>query len=434
MAIFAALIALGSRFAGKVLTTALGWAATLLFGRVPADRQILLVGITFGSVIWLALLVGVIVPDVGTFLLLLLPAQDIIPESIIRLLMLAGALIVPGVVGGLTLALRRGGERTPRAVATAVARGYPLTVLLAVLLLFLAGLAIWRKVTSVVRGWTDAHVPIVITGGAYDKVAADLDAAVTAAGLEVEPRDAPRSMSAPARWLAAIAGGGPGGLVPERMIQLDGKDLDILIYPMDLLISGKPALVARARAAMASRLTTSAAHLTVSAEAQAIEDRLARLSRRPDGGEPPRFDDAAATTFAGIDEELARIEIPYEEWEVLYRQRLQVERDLRARAMAAAVTDEPAVVGAISKVGKLLRSGAEAALEVAADDKTGQALDRLAGPEWRWAARTASVAATAAREIVRPPAEEDAPDVTAGEPLPGPSTRDDRSQATTQRR
>ena len=433
MAILAALIALGSKFAGKVLTTALGWAATLLFGRVPADRQILLVGITFGSVIWLALLVGVIVPDVGTFLLLLLPVQDIIPESLIRLLMLAGALIVPGVVGGLTLALQGGAERTPRAIATAVARGYPLTVLLAVLLLFLAGLAVWRKVTSVVRGWTDAHVPIVITGGAYDEVAADLDAAVTAAGLEVEPREAPRSMSAPARWLAAIAGGGPNGLVPERMIQLDGKDLDILIYPMDLLISGKPALVARARAAMASRLTTSAAHLTVSAEAQAIEDRLARLARSPDG-EAPRFEEAAATTLAGIDQELARIEIPYEEWEVLYRQRLQVERDLRARAMAAVATDDEGVVGAISKVGKLLRTGAEAALEVAADDKTGQALDRIAGPQWRWAARTASVAATAAREIVRPPADEDAPDVTAGEPLPDPPSRRGRTEATTQRR
>ena len=101
MAILAALIALGSKFAGKVLTTALGWAATLLFGRVPADRQKLLVGITFGSVIWLALLVGVIVPDVGTFLLLLLPAQDFVPEAVIRLLMLLGVIVVPGVVGGL---------------------------------------------------------------------------------------------------------------------------------------------------------------------------------------------------------------------------------------------------------------------------------------------------------------------------------------------
>ena len=203
---------------------------------------------------------------------------------------------------------------------------------------------------------------------------------------------------------------------------------------MDLLISGKPALVTRARAAMASRLTTSAAHLTVSAEAQAIEDRLTRLGRPRLDDEPPHFDEAAATTLAGIDEELARIEIPYEEWEVVYRQRLQVERDLRARSMAAVVTEDAGLRGAISAVGQLLRTGAEAALEVAADDRTGQALDRIAGPEWRWAARTASVAATAAREIIRLPSDKDAPDIAAGEPLPEPSMVDDHNGATTRRR
>ena len=37
-----------------------------------------------------------------------------------------------------------------------------------------------------------------------------------------------------------------------------------------------------------------------------------------------------AGEFASIDEALAKAPVPYEEWEVLYRQRLQVERDLRA--------------------------------------------------------------------------------------------------------
>jgi hypothetical protein len=313
MAILAALLAFGSRFAGKILTTALGWASTLLFGRVPADRQPFLLGITFGSVIWLVLLGGVLFPDLGTFLLVLVPPQDFVPEWVIRLAMLIGALTVPAVVGILVALLRPADERTPRVIAESIARGYPLTVLLAVLLLFLAGLAIWRKGTSLARGWTDAHVPIVVTAGAYDQVAADLDAAVTAAGLEVEPKAAPATMSAPAKWLARVAGQSSAVLVPDRMIQLDGKDLDILIYPMDLLIAGKPRLVARARAAMASRLTTTAAHLTISAEAQAIEDRLTGLIRRP-ADQPdarPRYDERVEATLTSIDEELASVDIQY---------------------------------------------------------------------------------------------------------------------------
>jgi hypothetical protein len=422
MAILAALLAFGSRFAGKILTTALGWASTLLFGRVPADRQPFLLGITFGSVIWLVLLGGVLFPDLGTFLLVLVPPQDFVPEWVIRLAMLIGALTVPAVVGILVALLRPAEERTPRVIAESIARGYPLTVLLAVLLLFLAGLAIWRKGTSLARGWTDAHVPIVVTAGAYDQVAADLDAAVTAAGLEVEPKAAPATMSAPAKWLARVAGQSSAVLVPDRMIQLDGKDLDILIYPMDLLIAGKPRLVARARAAMASRLTTTAAHLTISAEAQAIEDRLTGLIRRP-ADQPdarPRYDERVEATLTSIDEELASVDIQYEEWEVLYRQRLQVERDLRAGAMAeetvlgADAVPEGGPAAALDRVGRWLRAGAGAIIEAAGDERTVEALDKAAGPEWRWAARAASVAAGAAREVLR---EDEARDVEAGEPL-----------------
>ena len=418
MAFLAALVAFGSRFAGKVLTTALGWAATLLFGRVPADRQILLLGITFGSVIWLVLLVGVVVPDIGAFLLVLLPAQEVIPDSVIRLLMLAGALIVPGVVGGLTLALRGDDRRDARAILGAIARGYPLTVLLAFLLLFLAGLAIWRKGRSLARGWTDAHVPIVVTGGAYDQVAKDLDAAVTAAGLEVQATAAPASMSAPARWLARVAGRGSSDLVPERLVQLDGQDLDILIYPMDLLISGKPQLVNRARAAMASRLTTTAAHMTTSAEAQALEDRLLALARGVPRGPDAvvSFDDAAEATLAEIDQSLSQVEIPYEEWEVLYRQRLQVERDLRAAAMADPI-DATDGEGVLAKVGELLKAGVEVALDAVADERTGKALDQLAGTDWRVAARAAAVAADAARAISEGQNEDPRQDPLAGEPI-----------------
>ena len=219
-------------------------------------------------------------------------------------------------------------------------------------------------------------------------------------------------MSKPARWLAAVAGGAGGSLVPERLMQLKGHDLDILIYPMDLLISGKPELVARARAAMASKLTTSAAHLTVGAEAQAIEDRLAALmpTRGADPDRPARFDAAAATELEAIDVQLATLDVPYEEWEVLYRQRLQVERDLRAGAMAGeavlgaeglgtSTAGQDAVADALDRAGDLVLAGVAAVAEAATDDETVKALDRAAGPEWRWAARVGTLVAAVARGV-----------------------------------
>jgi hypothetical protein len=336
---------------------------------------------------------------------------------------------VPGVVGVLTLALASREERGVRRALEGVARGYPLTVLLAVLLVFLAGLAIWRKGSSLARRWTDAHVPMVVKPGAYDQVAGDLDRALTDVGFDLDPRPAPSTMSLPAKWLAAVAGRTSAALVPDRMLQLRGPDLDILIYPMDILISGKPDAVNRARAAMASRLTTSAAHLTVTAEAQAIEDRLMALAVDPDGeGERvPRFDETAAAEFASIDEALATIRVPYEEWEVLYRQRLQVERDLRAGAMAGEAVigaESPGVDGpsqAIASVGRILRQGATAIIEAATDESTGEALDKLAGPRWRLAAQAADVAVEAARAAAHSAAAKNEDDeVTAGEPASYP--------------
>jgi hypothetical protein len=424
MAIIAALAALGSKFAGKVLTTALGWSSTLLFGRVPADRRPLILGITFGSVLWMVLLVGVLVPAVGTMLLLFIPPQGFVPEIVIRLLMLAAAIILPGVVGATTLLLDQAADRTPRGFLAAIGRGYPLTAFLAVILVFLAGLAIWRKATSLARGRTDAHVPIVVEPGAYEQVAKDLDHAISMAGFDVTPGAAPASMSKPATWLTAVAGRGGSNLVPDQMVRLNGPDIDVLIYPMDVLISGKEEPVNRARAAIASRLTTSAAHLTTTAESQALEDRLAALVRPP-ADQPdlrPQYSARAATELEAVDRSLASLAIPYEEWEVLYRQRLQVERDLRAHAMEedGAATDDDSESPS-ARLGRWLNAATDV-LGAFGDDSAGKALERAVGPEVRVAVQTAATAATAARESLT-----ERKAAITGEPLGGEPGGVDRS-------
>jgi hypothetical protein len=87
-------------------------------------------------------------------------------------------------------------------------------------------------------------------------------------------------------------------------------------------MSGRKVQLARVQAAIASRLATAKAWLTNSAEGQAIEDRLIELSQ-------PSLDRSEQeAALAWVDHHLATDELPYEEWEILYRERLQVERDL----------------------------------------------------------------------------------------------------------
>ncbi|MBA2720045.1 MAG: hypothetical protein H0U52_12540 [Chloroflexi bacterium] len=336
MATLAGILGVVGRFAGKLLTTTLGWASSLLFGRVPQNRQIVLALMTFGSVVWAGLVLGILLPELGAFLVAAVPAPDVLNRDWLRIAMIVGAIVVPLVVGVATLFVVDPANRPAGMEAAGqVLRGYPLCAALALTLVILAGVGIARFVHHRAIGWSDAHVPIVVRPGGYDRVVADLEAALDDAGLPVDRRPAPLPLAIPGRMLGRIAGPSIRALVPDRPVELVGPDLEIGLYPSDIAIAGKKAAVARARAAIATRLTSTAASMTMSAEAQAIESQLEALARPAASGGEPGSDGpvdlvAAGTTLAAIDRALATLEVPHEEWEILYRQRLQVERDLLA--------------------------------------------------------------------------------------------------------
>jgi hypothetical protein len=110
-------------------------------------------------------------------------------------------------------------------------------------------------------------------------------------------------------------------------MMLSGEELEVLVYPSDVAISGSKTAMARARAAIAVELTESPAYLTTSAESQEIEDAIAKLARR-DGERPAPAE--WRRRLEELDVRIARLAVPFDEWETVYRQRLQVERELLA--------------------------------------------------------------------------------------------------------
>jgi hypothetical protein len=375
MAILASLFGVLGRFAGKVLTTTLGWASVLLFGRVPQDRQIVLALVTFGSLAWAIAVLGVVLPYVGAFLLAAVPAPDLIGESLLRLAMLVAALLLPAVVGAATIFVVEPARRPKgRGLVDQVLRGYLLSPALAGMLILLALVGVARFIHHLALRWSDAHIPIVVRPGGYDRVLVDLERALDDAGLDVDRHPAPAILAVPGRVLGAIAGPGIRALVPDRLMELRGLGLEVGLYPSDISMAGDKLSVARARAAIASRLTATAASMTTSAEAQEIEARLERLSAARVAGGPPGDASAAASPspqpvdpvaeLASIDAALAVLAVPQEEWEVLYRERLQVERDLLAG----------------QRPGAAFPGGGPKTLATAGRDERGPRADRL--PSW----------------------------------------------------
>jgi hypothetical protein len=344
MAILAPIFAFAGRFIGKLLNMAFGWASTLLFGRVPQSKQLLLSGISLAAIAWVAALIGVILPDLGTFLLAFIPRPDWVQEGWLRLLMLILALILPLVVGIAGIVLLDPADR-PRGLGRigAVLRGYPYAAVLALVLLTMLIVAPIRKVRSILKGWTDEHIPVVVQPGGYDRVVTDVEDALDSAGLEIARGRAPFVLELPSRLLAAVGGSSVRRLVPDRLLVLRNLRLEVTLHPSDIAISGKKEDVARARAAIATRVTFTAAYMTTAEESQQVEDVLLAISE----GRAP------AGAMGAVDDRLARLTIPHDEWEVLYRQRLQVERDLRERQAAA--RDVGSGVGPLALVGRLLR-------------------------------------------------------------------------------
>ena len=380
MALIAAISAFLGRAVGRILQTTLGWASVLLFGRVPRSRQIVMAAITLGSIAWVATLVGVAVPGAGVYLLTAIPHVPYVQDWMLRLVMLAAALFIPLLIGAAGLLLVDA-ERRPSGlrIGISVLRGYPFAFVLAFTLVFLSVVAVVRKARSLAKRWQDGHVPIVVKPGAYGAVADDLEAALHESGLDVSRRRSPRVLEMPSRLLARVAGRGVRSLVPDQFVLLELPGLEVLLYPSDIAISGEKRLLAAARAALAERLTSTDAHLTTSSEAQDVEDELQQLSMQTTGrvarpgsraggrdavtpgtpraagtaGAPGPAPAGAAVTrrtaaaaarrtadrgpedaLRDIDRRLSTEDFPQQDWEVLYRMRLQVERDLLAARAA----------------------------------------------------------------------------------------------------
>ena len=85
------------------------------------------------------------------------------------------------------------------------------------------------------------------------------------------------------------------------------------------------------------------AHLTTSAEAQDVEDRLKRITADAQDARGPRHEEP---TLAAIDRTLLALDVPNEEWDILYRLRLQAERDLLRRALGGTAVIDPLTIDA----------------------------------------------------------------------------------------
>jgi hypothetical protein len=326
MAILQAIIAAIARSAGKILNTAVGWATAMVFGRVSEQRQIYVSIMTFGSLVWIAVALGIAFPRVGTFLLSFVPVPKWVDTRWIRIAMLASAVVVPAIVGGVSLLLQDPDTR-PSGFARVkwVLRGYPFTLGLAITLIMMCVFAPVMKLQTLARRWDSQHIPVVVDSEDYEPVLNQVQRVLAAGGWRTERRPASWMVRLPTRVLTLLAGGTLDAYVARELTMLRAERFELVLHPSDIVLSGVKNEIVHARSVLAEQLAFGRAHLTWTKDAQALEDYMRGLLPKVADGDGKLHDQPVDPLRAGlayVDATLKKIDVSYDEWEILFRERL----------------------------------------------------------------------------------------------------------------
>jgi hypothetical protein len=244
--------------------------------------------------------------------------------------MLVAAVLIPIVVGVISLLMLEPGERPQGILAKGkeVLKGYPYTLGLALTLVLMTILVPFVKLRVIMKRWSSQHMPVLVEPDDYLKVADQIERTLDQRGWSTQRQQASWLLRFPTRLLTFFASGAIDDLVAENLTVLRAQSLEVVLHPADLVINGKKEDVVHARAAIAEQLTFSEAHLTWTKEGNELEDQLNDLWRRIKGTKGRSYWTSAAARLQEIDRELGRLEVPFEEWEVLFRTKLLLEREL----------------------------------------------------------------------------------------------------------
>jgi hypothetical protein len=338
MALIQAIVSLITQTVGRILSALLDWAVVSLFGRVTGNRKLFLWGMMAAAAAWPVLLLGVVAPKAALWVFAFVPLSSSVPPGLVRKIWLAVAVLVPIAVG-LTVGVQSPVGRR-EGIAKSILRGFPITAGLSVAFLIMLVTVPTLRVMSVLRGRRDTYVPLVTTVESYPVAAKVVLETLERHGIEMAPVEPPWWAAMPSMILQRLGQGAFTGYVADQSAYFRSGDLEAVLYPNALLLRGPSGVAARAHALAVEALTGHPDMFqTVSPDAQEIERQNQRVwsAYRLN----PSAHENASPLLARLDEiatEIARRSLSFDDWQVIYRQVLQLGRALGGERQILEVT------------------------------------------------------------------------------------------------
>ena len=363
MAILTTLFSALAKKIGDLLQTVFGWSIAALFGRLSSKKQVLISIALLLSLCWPLFVVGVFLPAAATFIIAFIPIEDMVSESVLRVVWVVMAVITPIIVGILTRVASP--ELQRKGFVVSVLDGYPLALGYAISFLITLITVPIIKVTTLFRRWEEEHVFVQPKKDRYRDVVQQLCEAEEKAGLSPRVHPVPAAMALSTKVIKLFARGAIDSLIVSHPMVVRAKGIEMYLYPADLLIRGEKKLVAKVRAMMNRTLVERDAYLVQSEEAQHLQDELGRLWEALQRHDPKaEVGDGLKHRLAEISTEATRAEMTFADWVLLDRIAHRVEGALlkvKSIVEAAGVKKTSSDQGEHTPSGKVLPSVPSAA-------------------------------------------------------------------------
>jgi len=210
---------------------------------------------------------------------------------------------------------------------------WPITLGLAAAFLVMFVTVPALKIASIVRRREQEQVPLVTHSSIYHDAAALIVATLDRHGYNLQSATPGWWISVPTRILLKMGGSAYRGYVPDRLEYFRDGALEAALYPNGLLLRGPKERVMRAHGLVSEALSHSDALQTMDPQAQTLEKRIHSLwdlfDRDPIGnvGAEPLRNAVDALAL-----ELGQSDLAFEDWQILYRELLQLDREIEGKA------------------------------------------------------------------------------------------------------
>ncbi len=188
------------------------------------------------------------------------------------------------------------------------------------------------RLAAILRRRKSADIPLVTNESAYHQVADTICDVLNRHGFSLHPAAPGWWVAAPIRILTWLGGDAFRSYVPTQLEHFVSPDLELSLYPSGLLLRGKAHSVTWAHGLIAESVVHTEGLQTVDPKAQALEKRIRRVWKTYDTA-PPQIVGAENLVQAleQISGDLGRLQVDFDDWQVLYRQILQVGRAIHGQ-------------------------------------------------------------------------------------------------------